>query len=164
MSFLIGLVSIFIALHIPQWLGWHWHYLSGTRNKAAIAFGLMFMSSGLTHFTNPEGFVAMMPPLFPEPLFLVYVSGLAEIVLGIGLLWPRVRFWAGLGSVLLLIAVFPANIYAALNGIVTPGAPANNIYLWLRLPLQIVFIAWVWWATVTLNNQLLRMSPKAKQS
>ena len=146
MSFLIGFLSFFMALHIPQLVGWQLDYLGQTQAKAAIAFGLMFVISGSTHFTDPEGFVAIMPPVLPKPLLLVFLSGIAEIGLGIGLLLPRWRAWAGVGAILLLLTVFPANIYAAINDITSPGAPANRLYLWLRLPLQIVFIAWVWWA------------------
>ena len=146
MSFLLGILSIFAALHLPQWVGWQWDYLKGMQSKAAVSFGLMFIISGTTHFTNPEGFVAIMPPFLPEPLLLVYLSGIAEIGLGIGLVLPRWRNWAGVGAILLLLAVFPANVYAAINGITSPGAPENSLYLWLRLPLQLVFIAWVWWA------------------
>ncbi|MCA9917054.1 MAG: DoxX family membrane protein [Anaerolineales bacterium] len=147
MSFFLGILSIFAALHLPQWVGWQWDYLQGMRSKAAVSFGLMFIISGTTHFTNPEGFVAIMPPFLPEPLLLVYLSGIAEIGLGIGLVLPGWRSWVGVGAILLLLAVFPANVYAAINGIPSPGAPENSLYLWLRLPLQPVFIAWVWWAT-----------------
>ena len=118
----------------------------GHRSKAAVAFGLMFLVSGTTHFTNPDGFVAIVPPFLSDPQRLVYMSGVAEIGLGLGLLVPRLRAWAGLGAILLLLSVFPANIYAAMNEIRSPGSPENSFYLWIRLPLQLVFIVWVWMA------------------
>ena len=88
-----------------------------------------------------------MPPYLPAPLALVYVSGVFEVLGGVGVLLPRYRKVAGWGLIALLIAVFPANLY-----IVTASEPftARGIPLWIlyaRLPLQLVLIAWVYWVT-----------------
>jgi uncharacterized membrane protein len=77
---------------------------------------------------------------------LVYISGVAEILGGVGVLIPAVRPWAGLWLIALLIAVFPANIYMAV-GPKRAALGVAPVWLWLRLPLQLVLIAWVWWAT-----------------
>jgi uncharacterized membrane protein len=99
--------------------------------------------AGVFHFLKPEMYLQIMPPYLPAPQLLVAVSGVAEIAGGIGLLIPSLRRAAGWGLILLLIAVFPANIYMVQH----PGqfhfAPW---ILWARLPFQGVFMAWVWFA------------------
>ncbi len=107
---------------------------------------VLFVGAGILHFVIPDLYVQIVPPYLPFPLALVYISGAAEILGGIGVLIPKARTWAGWGLIALLIAVFPANLYMALEpeGI---GLERAALGLWLRLPLQFVLIAWVWWAT-----------------
>ncbi|MBA3946237.1 MAG: hypothetical protein H0X37_16940 [Herpetosiphonaceae bacterium] len=101
---------------------------------------------GVLHLVAPEPFVTIVPHFLPEPLMLVYASGVCEIVGGIGLLLPPVRKVAGWGLIALYVAVFPANINMALNN--TPiGGRHYPILLWLRLPLQGVLMAWAWWCS-----------------
>ncbi len=88
----------------------------------------------------------IMPPYLPWQLELVYLSGVAEIVGGVGLLIPRFRRAAGWGLLLLLIAVYPANIHMLVNDIYLPDMPRERWLLWLRLPMQFVFAAWVLWS------------------
>lgn len=112
-----------------------------------IAVALFFAVAGLNHFISPTPYLAIMPPALPWPLALVYVSGAGEVVFGVGVLFARTRRLAGIGLILLLIAVFPANVYAAMAGMQIGGRAVPPWLLWLRLPLQLVFIAWVWSAT-----------------
>ncbi|MFP6638903.1 MAG: DoxX family protein, partial [Myxococcota bacterium] len=100
------------------------------------------------HLANPELYLPMMPPALPEPEWLNVLSGLAEIVLGVFLLEPKLRAFAAWGIIALLIAVFPANVYMATAnlGVDGPGTGAG-IGNWLRLPFQALFIAWAWWYT-----------------
>ena len=100
---------------------------------------------GVTHFTSPDGFVSIVPPYLPAPLLLVHLSGVAEIAGGVGILVPRVRRAAGWGLIALYIAVFPANIHMAVNQVPLGDTQVPAWALWLRLPLQAVFIAWAWW-------------------
>ena len=88
----------------------------------------------------------MMPPLLPWPAALVFISGMAEIAGGTGLLWSRTRKLATLGLIALLIAVFPANIYGALHGMTIGERAIPRWILWARLPLQPLLIAWVYFA------------------
>ena len=102
-----------------------------------------YIQIGIKHFTNPAWFMQIMPPYLPYHLALVYISGFFEIFLGILLLFPKMRHIAGLGLILLLIAVFPANIYLAqTNGAVMNTSP---IIAWGRLPFQAVFIGLAYW-------------------
>ncbi len=85
-----------------------------------------------------------MPPVFPWPLPLVYLSGAAEIAGGLGVLWPKTRKIAALGLITLLLAVFPANIYAAMHGMQIGDYAVPSWLRWARLPLQVVLIIWVY--------------------
>lgn len=111
---------------------------------ARWALALFFVVAGLNHFRDPALYVAMMPPFLPAPEALNVVSGLAEVLGGLGVLWPRTRRLSGYGLIALLVAVFPANVHVALQGEMV-GVAAPPWALWARLPLQVVFIAWVWW-------------------
>ena len=113
-------------------------------------FALFFITAGIMHFVISEFFVRIVPPIFPYPLFWVYLSGVFEIVLGIMLVIPRYTRAAAWGLIALLILVFPANIYMAMNPqIFTEYSPAK---LYLRLPLQLVLIAIVYWFTKSDNK------------
>lgn len=105
---------------------------------------LGFVAAGVCHFIAPRFYLAIMPPFLPWPLTLIFISGVAEILGGIGVLVPPLRKLAGWGLIALLIAVFPANLYAAFHGV---GSTPSWI-LWARLPFQPVFIAWVYWASL----------------
>lgn len=113
---------------------------------ARIALAVFFVVAGLNHFISPSPYLAIMPPFLPWPLALVYLSGIGEIAGGIAVLVPAMRKLAGVGLIGLLVAVFPANIYAALHGMELGGSAVPPALLWLRLPLQALLIAWVYFA------------------
>jgi uncharacterized membrane protein len=102
---------------------------------------LGFIAAGLNHLVSPAFYRQLMPSWLPWHGALILVSGLAEVAGGVGVLLPRWRRAAGWGLIALLVAVFPANLHAAVAGL--PGVSA--VLLWWRLPFQGVFIAWVWW-------------------
>lgn len=108
----------------------------------------LFIYVGVMHFVTPKMFIDIVPTYLPAAALLVYISGVAEIAGGVGLLVPACRRAAGLGLLALLIAVFPANIHMAINQLPFDGKPVPVAMLWLRLPLQFVLMAWVWWAAV----------------
>lgn len=108
-------------------------------------FGIAFILAGLNHFLNPDFYLRIMPPVLPFHLFLIYVSGIFEIVLGILLLIPKFTRFAAWGSIALLIAVFPANIYMAMNAEIFPDI--NPALIYLRIPLQFVLMIWAFWFT-----------------
>lgn len=105
----------------------------------------LFIAAGLNHFRNPAFYASIVPPMFPSPRLLVMLSGVFEVAGGFGLLVPPLRRVAGCGLILLLIAVFPANIFMALS---PERFGIARWLLWLRLPLQLVFVAWVWWVAL----------------
>lgn len=106
---------------------------------------VVFVLAGLNHFINPALYLKIMPPYLPWHLFLVYLSGFFEMALGVLLLIPAFTRVAAWGLVTLLVAVFPANIHMAVNPQLYPDI--SPLALWLRLPLQAVFIAWAYWYT-----------------
>ena len=100
------------------------------------------MVAGTMHFIAPDAYVRIVPPFLPVPRLLVLMSGIAEILGGFGLLLPFTRRWAAWSLVLLLLAVFPANIYTAVSHVPFPGIFGQSWLQWLRLPLQIPLILW----------------------
>jgi uncharacterized membrane protein len=110
---------------------------------------VFFVVAGANHFISPSFYLGLMPPYLPRHLELIYVSGIAEMVLGVAVVLPRMRRIAGWSLIALLIAVFPANIHAALHGFQSvPGW-----ILWARLPLQLVLIALVYWCCLREERQ-----------
>lgn len=109
-------------------------------------FAIFFVLAGLNHFLNVDFYLKIMPPYLPWHLFLVYLSGVFEIALGLLLLIPKFTSLAGWGLIALLFAVFPANIHMAVNPQLFPEF--SPMLLWLRLPIQFVLIAWAYWYTL----------------
>ena len=109
-----------------------------------IALAIFFIFAGAMHFVVPDLYAKIVPPIFPAPFAIVIVSGIAEITGGLGLLLPFTRRAAAWGLVLLLICVFPANIYNAVAHVQLPGIMAKPWAQWLRLPFQIPLIWWAW--------------------
>lgn len=103
-----------------------------------------FVAAGANHFRVPEFYRLMMPPWLPWPAMLIQVSGLAEILGGLGVLVPATRRAAGWGLIILLLAIFPANLHLALHEVPLPGVDLPRWVWWARLPLQAGFIAWAW--------------------
>ena len=111
-----------------------------------LVLAALFVAAGVAHFRTPEPFVKIVPPYLPSPYVLVYVSGLFEILGGLGLLVPATRLIAGWGLIALLLAVFPANIYMATAGVKIGGFPSQPWMAWARLPFQFVLIGLIYWA------------------
>lgn len=116
-----------------------------------------FITSGVLHFTHTRFFLKIVPPYLPWHQELVYVSGVAEMAGGLGVLIPRFRRPAGWGLIALLIAVFPANVHNALHPEQTSGDAVPPALLWARLPLQALLIAWVWQATLGSGRRTARL-------
>ncbi len=109
------------------------------------ATAVFMVAVGVFHFLNPEPFLRIVPPFLPAPGLLVAVSGVFEILGGLGVLVPKTRRFAAYGLIALFVAVFPANLYMALENVqLNPAAPIPAWVGWVRLPFQFLFI-WVAW-------------------
>lgn len=117
------------------------------RSVSLHLLAALFVVGGALHFARPEAYLRIMPPGLPHPRALLLASGAFEIAGGVGVLIPRLRRSAGWGLAALLVAVFPANVYVALNPAETVGSGVPPLLLWLRLLLQPLLIVWVLWAT-----------------
>jgi uncharacterized membrane protein len=145
MTSVFVLVVSFLVLRGVGWLGVK--QLSSWRNAGRLALVIMFLFTGTSHFTSMKyDFAAMIPAPLPNNLWVIYLTGVLEIVGALGLLIPRTRKLAGICLVLLLVALFPANVYAALNEIPLRGEAPTP--LWLRGPIQLLFIGMVWWTSI----------------
>lgn len=119
---------------------------------ARIALSVLFLVAGVGHFTNTEDFERIVPTYLPAPRVLVYVSGIFEILGAIGILVPATRAVAGWGLVALLLAVFPANIFMATQGLKFGNFPPQPWMAWARLPLQFVLMGAVIWSCELLKR------------
>jgi uncharacterized membrane protein len=93
------------------------------------------------HFVIPRTYEAIVPARLPNRRALVYASGVAEIAGGAGVMHPRTRRLASWWSVATLVAVFPANLNMALHAD-RFKVPGGAVALWLRLPVQVLFVLW----------------------
>jgi uncharacterized membrane protein len=126
------------ALGISALATWH--------DSVQYALAVMFVFTGVAHFNKMKQDLArMIPSFFPQPMLIVYLTGVCEFLGAAGLLIPKFRALAGICLILLLIGMFTANINAALKGKTLDGKPVTP--LWLRTPMQIVFIGLIWWAS-----------------
>jgi uncharacterized membrane protein len=121
--------------------------LSSWRMAGLFAVAIMFLFTGATHFTSMKhDYAAMLPGPLSGNLGIIYLTGTLQIVGAVGLLVPRTRRLAGVCLVLLLLAMFPGNVYAAVNEVPFRGEAPTP--LWLRTPIQLFFIGMVWWTAV----------------
>jgi len=114
---------------------------------------LSFGAAGVMHFLTTDSFTQIVPPSLPNPRLLVLISGVAELCGAIGLLVPALRRAAGIGLIALLVAVFPANIYMAVDAAHFAGVGPAWLF-WARLPLQFLLIWFV------LRSAIMRRPPE----
>jgi len=118
--------------------------MSVARTASRYLLAVFMIVAGVMHFVQPGFYVKIMPPYFPGHLPLVYLSGLAESACGVLLLTRRFSQAAAWGVIVVLIAIFPANIHIYQHLELIPASPALHLR---RLPLQGVFVAWAYWHT-----------------
>lgn len=124
------------------------------RTVALVLLAVFFVVAGINHFVHPAFYARIVPPWLPAHALLVQLSGICEILGGIGVLVPKTRRFSGAGLIALLVAVFPANLQMALHpGLYADVAAAPALYL--RLPLQLVLIAWVGWTCMMRRTSTL---------
>jgi len=108
---------------------------------------LFFIIAGISHFTQDDSFAAIVPPMLPFPYVIVWITGVMEIIMGIGLLIPKYRRLSGLLLAPFLLAVLPANIYMAIAQIPMGDTVMSPTVLWIRVALQFPLIALILWAS-----------------
>lgn len=112
---------------------------------------IMLLFTSVAHFAFNKGMAMMLPPVIPSRQLIVYVTGVLEIILAIGLLIPSLQVAAGWITILFFIVLLPANIYAASNYVNYEKASRDGkgpAYLWLRVPMQVLFIAWMYFSAI----------------
>jgi uncharacterized membrane protein len=115
------------------------------RDSARYALVVMFIFTATAHFNKMKHDLAQMIPPYVPPLLIVYITGVLEFLGAAGLVLPQFRRLAGICLIALLVGMFVANVNAAQKGVTLRGKPATP--LWLRTPMQILFIALLWWST-----------------
>ena len=110
-----------------------------------LVLTFLYISVGVKHFTNPNFFLAIMPPYIPYHNFMVYLSGALEIVFALMMVFKKTRFYGCWGIILLLIAVFPANIYLYNSEIPQKILSVTKLEALIRLPYQLPLLLFAFW-------------------
>ena len=115
---------------------------------AVIGIALVFGFTAIGHFVKTQAMAEMLPDFVPGRLAMVYVSGFVEAVAAVAILIPRFRRVVAWCLIVLLLSFLPVNIYAAMNQIGMGGHQWGPIYLLIRIPLQVILVAWVWYFAI----------------
>lgn len=118
-----------------------------------FAMAAMLIITGIAHFTNTDPMVEMMPDAMPIKRELVYFTGICELAAAVGLIWNRTSRLASIMLIVFFIAILPANIVGSLKQVNLGGMEYGTMYLLFRIPLQIMFIWWVWYFGLRRNVQ-----------
>lgn len=121
--------------------------MSIPKRASLYLMAAFYVFAGVRHFTHPEFYLQIVPPYLPWHEELVWISGCAEVALGIALVIPATSRVAAWGVIALLIAVYPANVHMWWSQIAIDGEAVPRWAHWIRLPFQLVLIAWAWWHT-----------------
>ena len=117
----------------------------GLSMAGRVAMAGMLLVTGITHFTNTEELIEMMPEPMPWKSEMVYFTGICELLAIPGLIWEKTRRLAAVLLIVFFIAVLPANIVGSMKQVQMGGMEYGTVYLWFRIPLQIFFIWWTWY-------------------
>lgn len=142
------LLVVYIALMA---FGGHTSFDKGDIFAGNIAMSVMLLFTAIGHFKFKTSMAAMIPLFIPKKVEIVIFTGILEIAFAVGLCIESSRYYSGIGLIVFLLAILPANIYAAKHQInyenlYQPGPGAK--YLWFRIPFQLFLIAWVWYFSV----------------
>ncbi|MBE9157618.1 DoxX family membrane protein [Nodosilinea sp. LEGE 06152] len=129
-------------------------FLENNKATLRVILAVCMVVAGISHFVVPQPYIRIVPGFLPSPAFLVYASGVIEVLLALGLLVPSTRQLSAWGLVILFIAVYPANLNMAFNHIQISGIPDTWWFQAIRLPFQFVLIAWAYWYTRSETPQL----------
>ena len=156
---LLFLLLLLVAPYLLLTLAGRWitgrSVAPATRARAGLT--LFFLFTSLGHFIRTEEMSAMVPPVIPYRVELIYVTGVLELLGAIGVWIPRLTRLTGLCLILMLIGLLPANIYSALHRVDFGGHGAGPAYLLVRVPFQLFVIWWTYFAT---EQKWLQRQPK----
>ena len=142
MAPLIFLLATFGILYLLN------RFLLGSRLSLSFigraSMAVMLVVTGVSHFTNTDSMVAMMPDFLPAKRELIYFTGACELAAVVGLLWNRTARLASILLVIFFVLVLPANVAGSLKSVQFGGMEYGAWYLLFRIPLQVFFIWWVW--------------------
>jgi uncharacterized membrane protein len=148
METLAVLIPVFIvSLLISRWRTGQWRLIF----SANLAMCMMLFLTAMGHVLFTKGMAMMIPPFIPYKTALVYITGVMEVLMGLALLVPSQRRYAGYALIGFFILILPANIYQSviyLNMEKGTYDGPGPVYLWFRIPLQLFFIAWVYYSAV----------------
>src|SRR5262245_32982775 len=141
------LIVMFAAWLIARLIGTTglWLAADSWTGSLRIALAVMFLFTAISHFhpRTRSDLIRMVPASLPAPALLVSITGVLELLGAIGLMLPGMLPVAAYGLIALLVAMFPANVHAAQKGLAIGGRRATPLLF--RLPLQLFWIAALWW-------------------
>ena len=144
------LVSFGIAFILIKITGGYWNFISAGN----ISMSLMLLFTAIGHFKFPKGMTMMMPDVVPFKKQLVLFTGFIEIAAAIGLAIPATRHITSVLLIIFFILILPANINAAIKKVDYEKGTYDGEgikYLWIRVPLQVFFILWIWYFGIYKN-------------
>jgi uncharacterized membrane protein len=118
------------------------------RDAGVIGLTLLFILTGVGHFIDTESMSQMLPSWVPARIGIIYLTGVLEFMIAGGFLFRRFRRMTGWVTVAILILFFPANVYAAIYHVPQGGHAWGPVYLFIRAPLQLIILAWIYWFTL----------------
>jgi uncharacterized membrane protein len=154
MAPLIFLLATFTILYLVN------RFLLGGRLSMSFigraAMSVMLIVTSVSHFTNTQSMVEMMPDFLPAKREMVYFTGVCELLAVVGLLWSRTARLASILLIVFFILILPANIAGSLKSVQFGGMEFGPLYLLFRIPLQMFFIWWVWYFGIRTNGSAAR--------
>lgn len=147
----ILIITFILTLVIVRGIKKRWMYSFAGR----LAMSVMLLFTGVGHFMYPDGMALMLPEFIPFKKELIYLTGVIEIAAAAGLLIARLKRLTAWLLIIFFIVILPANINAAIHHVnlkTTAFDGKGPGYLWFRVPLQILFIAWVYYAGIKKTN------------
>ncbi len=144
------LIVLFGAFTLTLLIIWITSKRLELRFSGRVAMALMLVFTAISHFVFTKG-MTMMIPFLPWPNVIVIFTGVIELIAAIGILLPTTKVLTGKLLILFYILLFPANIYAAIHNINLRTADYTGdgaSYLWVRIPMQLLFISWVYFSTI----------------
>ena len=141
-------IIMIVLLIVPCFIWWLFTRTTqrdfDSQAAAATGLGIVFLFTGMGHFVRTEAMTTMLPTFVPMKTLVVQISGVLEWAIAVALFLPRYRLFSAKVAMILLIAIFPLNIYAAANHAPMGGHEWGPVYLWIRGPLQAVLLGWTY--------------------